>query len=297
MNKVIMTAAVAAFALAATAEGVSSQVVGYQTNLKGKSAFTLSSGTFINTTGESITLKEIKVATDSGSGTFRRTNFFLQFFNSIGNPSLVSEDSVMETFSPSAFASFGTGELRFWTDKSHWYLDADTGKTIVMDDYPIAPGRGFNIYVGSLGSAGVNVTFSGSVDPEDTTIQPANSTFFLSGNATPSEIKLKDVILTRTGTLRRTNFFFQFFNSVGNPSLVSEDATMATFSPTAAAQWGDGELRFWTDGTHWYLDADSSKTIQMDEYPIASGRGFNIYVGSVTGGVKVTLPSPIQDAQ
>ena len=82
----------------------------------------------------------------------------------------------------------------------------------------------------------------------------------------------------------------------GNPATVEEDSVMSNFCLTASSTWPTGDLRFWSDeGKHWYLNSDSSGTIEMDKYPIAAGRGFSMYVGGVNGGVTVTIPSALQD--
>ena len=271
--------------------------MGYQTKLVAKSAYSLSAGTFINTTGSDIKLKEITFATDNGTGTFRRNNFFIQFFNDGGSPATIAQDSVMSNFCLTASETWPTGDLKFWSDnKKHWYLDSDTGKTIEMDNYPIAAGRGFNIFVGSLGDVGVNVTFAGAVDDQDTFLTPANSSYFLAGNSRPTELKLEDLVLGATANLRRNNFFIQFFNDGGSPATIAQDSVMSNFCLTASETWPTGDLKFWSDNKkHWYLDSDSGKTIEMDKYPIAAGRGFNIFVGSVSGGVTVTIPSALQD--
>ena len=260
-----------------------------------KGTYSLAGETFCNVGGDTNTLKSI--AANSSKGTFRSGNFYISFFNVLGDPSIVSDDETMKVFNPTAYEQWGEKDLKFWTDKEHWYLTADTGKTIVMDDYPIAPGRGFNVYVGSLGDLGVDVTYSGQVEAKDITLNLAKGTYNLSANVSPVEIKFKDLTIEAAGTLRAGNFYIAFFNSLGDPGVVSDDETMQTFSPDAYSQWGDRDLRFWTDKEHWYLTADTGKTIQMDNYPIASGRGFSIYVGSVNGGVKVSIPSALQDAE
>ena len=123
-------------------------------------------------------------------------------------------------------------------------------------------------------------------------------------NITQKTQKLSDFVFVSVGGKRfsSSNLNVIFFGADGGPQYVKNDETLKTFCPEAYAAFGQPDsvsnLQFYNDkGNGWYLVADSGKSYKMDDYPIAAGRGFNVLVGSHNDqGVKVTIPSPLQDA-
>lgn len=266
--------------------------MGFQTKLLPKSAYALGVDAFRNVSNTTNFLENFKA---EATGNFRRNNFNIMFFNAEGSPAKIGEDETMRKFNKDMYNDHASDDLTFWTDREHWYLYWDNGKTTPMDKYPVAPGRGFDVYVGGLGENGVDFTCSGQVDDQDITLNPENSTYTLSGNMTPVDIALSNLVVETTGNLRRNNFNIMFFNAEGSPAKIGEDDTMKNYNKEMYDNYGTEDLTFWTDGSHWYLYWDNGKTIPVDGYPIVAGRGFDMYVGGVTGGVKLTIPSAIQD--
>lgn len=256
--------------------------------------------TFENLSDEAMPLKNLAYKVVS-SGRINKGSFNIIFFGSNGSIAKVGTDETMKTFCKDAYDVLSTSELRFFNDGGKgWYLydDADN-KNYPMDDYPIAPGRGFNISV-SGPADGVQVTSSGAVPEKDLKVVVPDASYHMFGNAMPTEIKLEDITykVVSSGRINKGSFNIIFFGSNGSIAKVGTDETMKTFCKDAYDNLASSELRFFNDGGKgWYLydDADG-KAYPMDKYPIAAGRGFNISVSGPADGVEVTIPSPLQDA-
>ena len=257
--------------------------------------------TFENISDETMPLKALAYKVVS-TGRINSGSFNIIFFGSNGSISKVGEDETMKTFCKDAYDNLASSELRFYNDGGKgWYLvDDENSKAYPMDDYPIAPGRGFNVYV-SGPKDGVELTSSGAVPSKDLTIVIPNASYHMFGNAMPTDIKLEDVAykVVSTGRINSGSFNIIFFGSDGSIAKVGTDETMKTFCKDAYDNLASSELRFFNDGGKgWYLvDDENDKAYPMNNYPIASGRGFNIYVSGPKDGVEVTIPSPLQDAE
>ena len=281
--------------------------MGYQNKTVSNDTFEMIVGTFVNTTDSDQLLKDYAIKSLSGTR-FSLGNMKFIFFGADGNPLLVKNDETLKTFCPEAYAAFGgedsKTELSFgYYRTTGWFLASDSGRTYPMDNYPIIPGRGFNVYV-SGHEDGVEITSSGEVSQSDFTVTVPNDTFQMIGNAMPTDCKLKDITVESLSGTRFSlgNMKFIFFGADGNPLLVKNDETLKTFCPEAYAAFGGEdsktELSFgYYRTTGWFLASDSGRTYPMDDYPIAAMRGFNVYVSGHEDGVKVTIPSPLQDAE
>ena len=281
--------------------------MGFQKFTTPDASYRMTAPTFVNLSDAAIPLKEFVVKSLDDS-TFRQSNFNIIFFGENGNPMLVKNDTTMrdtEEFQ-AAYAAFGkpesTTELTFGIRSGHWYLVDDSSRDYQMDNYPVAPGRGFNIHNAGH-SAGVELTFAGAVANEDYKVTVPDSTYALSGNSMPVDVALKDLTVESidSSTFRQSNFNLIFFGSNGNPMKVKDDDQMRDTEEFQAAYAAFGkpesttELTFGIRSGHWYLVDDSSRDYMMDDYVIKAGRGFNIHNAGHSAGVRVTVPSPILD--
>ena len=256
-------------------------------------------GTFINLTGETMPLKEFAIKSLSGTR-FGLSNFQLIFFGQTGDPMAVKDDETMKTFCKDAYDALGESNLTFgYYRTTGWFLADDSGRTYPMDDYPIAPGRGF-IALNSGHADGVEVTFSGQVSKIDNDHTVPDGTYMLIGNSMPTDIALKDITIESLSGTRfgLSNFQLIFFGQTGDPMAVKDDEQMKTFCPEAYAALGESNLTFgYYRTTGWFLADDSGRTYPMDNYVVKGGRGFIALNSGHADGVKVTVPSPLQDAE
>ena len=150
-------------------------------------------------------------------------------------------------------------------------------------------------------SDGVQVTSSGAVAGSDLKVIVPNASYYMFGNAMPTQVKLEDITVkaVKSGRFNKGSFNIIFFGSNGSVAKVGTDETMKTFCKDAYDNMASSELKFFNDGGKgWYLyDDATAKAYPMDKYPIDAGRGFNLSVSGIADGVEVTIPSPLADAE
>ena len=230
-------------------------------------------------------------------------------FGKNGNPLFVKDDETLKTFSPEAYAEFG-GEssieelaFYFYQTDGHWYMTSDSGRKYQMDNYPLDQGRGYIVFTGAALQKGATLTDSGAVAQGDLPIALPKSTFFLSGNAMPSDFKLKEfkAVSGNTIKLSSANFKLLFFGKDGNMQLVKDNERLAAFCPEAYAEFG-GEgsieefaLYFYQSDSHWYMTSDTARKYVMDDYVIQAGEGFTVFCGAALAkGATFTVPAAIE---
>ena len=274
-----------------------SNSVGYQKQTTPDSSYQMVVPTFVNLTDAPIPLKNF-TARSLDETRFELENFQLIFFGSDGSTMKVKDDETMKTFCSAAYSEFGESDLKLAIRRSNgWFLADDSGRTYSMNDYPIAPGRGFNISV-SGHSAGVEFTSAGAVSSEDFSITVPDSSYSMSGNAMPVDVALEDLVVTSLDGTRfeLENFQLIFFGSDGSTMKVKDDDYMKEHFSAAVSEFGESDLKLAIRRSNgWFIADDSGRTYSMNKYVIKAGRGFNISVSGHAAGVKLTIPSPLQD--
>ena len=239
------------------------------------------------------------------------TSFRLMIFGNKGDPMLVKNDDTLKTFCPEAYAEFGGEEsieelaIGYQESLAHWYMTCDSEHKYEMDDYPLASGRGYIVFTSSGLSKGVTLTDSGAVGTEDIPVAMPKSSYFISGNASARDFKVKDFTVVngaKTPKISPSSFRLLFFGKKsGEMMLVKENEYLADFCPAAYAKYGAEEsieefaLGYSESDNHWYMSCDSGKEFIMDDYVIKAGEGFEIFCSSgLTKGATITLPAALE---
>ena len=170
--KKLMFAAAAIAAGVAVADVTSANVVGYQNLGMDLGVSKISAPTFLKIGGA----RKIKDLTpiSKGGNTFLQSNFYLNFYDSIGNMLLVKnvdwindEKNVDKAIKNDSRVYSGKLQIGYNANKKHWYLAGDNSGKYPMDEFPIPAGEGFLMKVASAHTEGVTVRLPPAIEPTD----------------------------------------------------------------------------------------------------------------------------------
>ena len=125
-----------------------------------------------NVAPKTIKISDI-VVTSKGGNNFLPGNFYLNFYDAIGNSLIISNvdwikdpENVDAAIKKERWYS-GKVQIGYNTAKGHWYLANDNNGKYPMDDFPIGAGEGFLMKVASTHTAGVTVSLPPAIEPTD----------------------------------------------------------------------------------------------------------------------------------
>ena len=272
MKKLMLTAAILAAGVA-TADIVSSDVVGYQ-NKSFESGFNYVANTFV-TVGKSGSEMTFSSIAKNDSVSYLGTTIQLL-------------DDGGATATTDAYEDLGTAYLTFTyatTDdgapSNGWYLMDDWGFEHPQNDKVLPFGQGYCVDCGDDGAA---FTFAGTVAKEETEIELAPS-FNYTGNCSPKDITFGD--LTVNGVVSYLGTTIQLLDDGGATATTDEYEDLGTAYLTFTyATTDDG-----APSNGWYLMDDWGFEHPQNGRVLAAGQGFCVDCGD--DGATITIPSAL----
>ena len=247
------------------------------------------------------TLKDL--VAKAAEGDFQPGDFEIQLVGLDGSTAAVTEETMGE-FSPDALDAFPGEDLAFCyvAEMGGWFLTADFGDfSFEMNDYPIPAGTGFFMYAHDEFELGAKVQSSGQVSKSYTDVICPQNSYRLSGNVAPRNMTMGDftaVNAVQGHDFQPGDFEIQLLGDDGSTAAVTEE-TMGEFSPDALEAFPGEDLAFCyvAEMGGWFLTVDFGDfSFEMNDYPIAAGRGFFLYThDEFVDGVKVALPPAIEE--
>ena len=187
----------------------------------------------------------------------------------------VTTDTVAMTFQYASAA-----ECAEWDDGTTpgWYLLVDENALYNMNDITVDAGKGFLF---KPGEPNAQVQSAGAVVTEDTALSAmVGGEYNLTGNITPANIELGDIVGQNTGW---GGSIIMFLNANGGTKKMAltaqqkEDMGITTDTVAMTFQYASAaECAEWDDGTTpgWYLLADENALYNMNDIPVVAGEGF-----------------------
>lgn len=211
--------------------------VGYQTKETGE-GFNFFAPTFLPMTGAGVQIQDLKIAGENVSP-------------------LVDNLQILD-------AGGATTSMLVWDDGSfigEGWVDMDS---MELATGVILPGQSILI---DTASAGVSITFAGTVGTEDLVVT-SHSGFNFIGNATPVDVKVQDITISGSDVTPL----------VDNLQILDKGGATSTM-----LVWDDGSFV----GEGW-VDMDS---MELSDISISAGDG--VLVDTANSGVKITIPAAL----
>ena len=282
-----------------------SDVVGYQGKPLKNGDFTWSTGTFVDVgkTGDKMVLKDVKLVRTEGDMSCGAVYLYLLGANG-ANMKITDETSPFKGLE-ATFVYLDEVEAEEWQAEegyeyvtAGWYHETDQEYVHPMDNYPIAYGLGYAVK--SIAEDYV-IQWAGQVeiDANMPVISLKNGDFTWTGNAAPTNLKLKDFVLTRTeGDMSCGAVYLYFLGTNGaNMKITDEESPFKGFEATfvyldevEAEEWQAEEgYEYVTAG--WYHETDQEYVHPMNNYPVDAALGFA--VKSIAEGYQFQLPGAL----
>ena len=245
------------------------------------------------------TLKDL--VAKAAEGDFQPGDFEIQLVGLDGSTAAVTEET-MGAFCPDALEYEGEDlAFNYVEEMGGWFLTADFASfSYEMNDYPIPEGTGFFMYTHYGFEKGAKIQNAGQVSKAYVDVSCPEECYRLSGNIAPKDMTMGDftaVNAVEGHDFQPGDFEIQFLGDDGSTAVVTEE-TMGAFCPDALEYEGeDLAFNYVEEMGGWFLTADfASFSYEMNDYPVAAGRGFFLYTHyGFKDGAKVALPPAIEE--